>query len=102
MLNSSRRSHWTAKSLARARGPCHDGDFMRYFLVLLVILGSSQPLLAADRPPNVIIIYADDLGYGDIHALNPVRGKIATPNVDRFITEGMTFTDAHSGSSVCT
>ena len=44
----------------------------------------------------------DDLGYGDIQCLNPQRGKIPTPHVDRLSKEGMTFTDAHSGSSVCT
>ncbi len=46
----------------------------------------------------------DDLGYGEISALNvnPNKGKIATPHVDRLVAEGMTFTDAHSGSSVCT
>jgi arylsulfatase A len=46
----------------------------------------------------------DDLGYGEISALNvnPNKGKIATPHVDRLVSEGMTFTDAHSGSAVCT
>ncbi len=44
----------------------------------------------------------DDLGYGDIQCLNPEHGKIPTPAVDRLAKEGMTFTDAHSGSSVCT
>ena len=55
---------------------------------------------AADRP-NIIFILCDDLGYGDVKCLNP-EGKIATPSFDRLATEGMTFTDAHSGSSVCT
>lgn len=50
--------------------------------------------------PNVVYILCDDLGYGDVHALNP-SGKIATPNMDRIAREGMIFTDAHSGSSVC-
>lgn len=55
---------------------------------------------AADRP-NMIFILCDDLGYGDVKCLNP-EGKIATPHMDRLAREGMTFTDAHSGSSVCT
>lgn len=55
---------------------------------------------AADRP-NIIFILCDDLGYGDVKCLNP-EGKIATPSFDRLAAEGMTFTDAHSGSSVCT
>ena len=52
--------------------------------------------------PNIIFILADDLGYGDVHCLNPKRGKIATPHLDRLATQGMTFTDAHATSSVCT
>ena len=56
----------------------------------------------APAKPNIIVILADDIGYGDVHALNPARGKIKTPNLDRLASQGMTFTDAHSGSSVCT
>lgn len=54
----------------------------------------------AMRAPNVVIFFVDDLGYGDISALN-VNGKIKTPNVDRLAHEGMIFTDAHSTSAVC-
>jgi arylsulfatase A len=52
--------------------------------------------------PNIIYILTDDLGYGDVHCLNPERCKIATPNLDRLASQGMTFTDAHSTSAVCT
>ncbi|MDF7806317.1 arylsulfatase [Pontiellaceae bacterium B12219] len=52
--------------------------------------------------PNIIYILCDDLGYGDVQCLNPERGKIATPNMDRLAGEGMVFTDAHTSSSVCT
>ena len=55
----------------------------------------------ADKP-NIVFVLCDDLGYGDIHCLNPERGKIPTPGVDQLAKEGMIFTDAHSGSSVCT
>jgi arylsulfatase A len=51
--------------------------------------------------PNVVVILADDMGYGDVRALNPKSG-IPTPNLDRLASEGMTFTDAHSPSAVCT
>ena len=51
--------------------------------------------------PNVVYILADDLGYGDVKCLN-ADGKIPTPNVDRLAREGMVFTEAHSGSAVCT
>ncbi|TWT36610.1 Arylsulfatase precursor [Posidoniimonas corsicana] len=52
--------------------------------------------------PSVVLILADDLGYGDVQCLNPERGKIATPNLDQLAQQGMTFTDAHTASSVCT
>lgn len=51
--------------------------------------------------PTIIYILADDLGYGDVHCLNP-EGKIPTPHMDRLAREGIVFTDAHSGSAVCT
>jgi arylsulfatase A len=51
--------------------------------------------------PNIVVILCDDLGYGDIQAINPDRGKIATPNIDRIVSEGLLFTEAHSSSSVC-
>lgn len=58
------------------------------------------PVLAGERP-NVVLILADDLGYGDLGCYNPT-GKIPTPHLDRLAGQGMRFTDAHSGSSVCT
>lgn len=62
-----------------------------------------RSLLQASPPqPNLVVVLCDDLGYGDVHCLNPVHGKIATPHADRLAAEGMTFTDAHSASSVCT
>jgi len=51
--------------------------------------------------PNIIVILADDMGYGDLRCLNP-KSKIPTPNMDRLADEGIRFTDAHSGSAVCT
>ncbi|MDO8544542.1 MAG: arylsulfatase [Opitutaceae bacterium] len=74
-------------------------------LGFVLALGVLPLLHAADataKKPNLVILLADDLGYGDVHALNPERGKIATPHFDRLVREGMTFTDAHGGSSVCT
>lgn len=62
------------------------------------------PYILGKQPPrpNIVYILADDLGYGDVGCLNPARGKIATPNLDRLAAAGMTFTEAHSGSAVCT
>ncbi len=51
--------------------------------------------------PNILVILADDMGYGDIRALNP-GSAIPTPNLDRLAETGMVFTDAHSPSAVCT
>jgi len=59
-------------------------------------------LSAEETKPNIIVINADDMGYGDVQALNPKRGKILTPHMDKLISEGMVFTDAHTTSSVCT
>ena len=71
---------------------------MRLLLSLLLPL----TLLAADaRKPNILIILADDLGYGDVHAYNPTRGKIPTPHLDKLASQGMRFTDGHSSSGVC-
>lgn len=57
------------------------------------------PLQAADKP-NVVLIFADDLGYGDLSCYGAT--KIQTPNIDKLAAEGKKFTDAHSSSAVCT
>jgi arylsulfatase A len=51
--------------------------------------------------PNILIILADDLGYGDVRCYNPQRGKIPTPRIDKLASQGMRFTDGHSSSGVC-
>ena len=53
---------------------------------------------AAERPPNVILILADDLGYGD---LGVYGGEIPTPNLDRLASQGLRFTQAYSAAPVC-
>jgi arylsulfatase A-like enzyme len=60
----------------------------------------SASLQAADRPPNVVLIFADDLGYGDVGCYGAT--KVKTPNIDQLAKEGRRFTDAHSASAVCT
>jgi arylsulfatase A len=71
--------------------------------ILFALLATSlQAAGVAAIKPNILFILADDLGYGDVHCLNPERGKIATPNLDKLAAEGMRFTDAHSSSAVCT
>jgi len=65
-------------------------------------LGCSQnQLKRSTKKPNIVYIMADDLGYGDVSCLNK-NGKIDTKNIDSIAKAGMIFTDAHSGSAVCT
>jgi len=70
-------------------------------IVPLLLTVFVAPVRADTQRPNIVYILADDLGIGDVGAFNP-QGKIATPNMDRLAAEGMRFTDAHSGSAVCT
>jgi arylsulfatase A len=55
----------------------------------------------AAKKPNILILYADDLGYGDLGSYNP-ESKIPTRHLDRLAEEGMRFTDGHSSSGICT
>ena len=70
-------------------------------LLLIVALPSCNSADPQQEKPNIVVIYADDLGYGDVQCYNPEHGKIPTPNIDKLATEGMRFTDAHSSSGVC-
>jgi arylsulfatase A len=77
----------------------------RLRLVVLVSLAGWLPALGCSessaRLPNIVLLYADDLGYGDLAIQNP-ESKIPTPNLDQLAREGIRFTDAHSSSGVCT
>ena len=68
------------------------------FLCSLLLVCSG---FAKDKQPNVVLIFADDMGYGDVTSYN-AKSKIHTPNLDRLAKGGKRFTDAHSASSVCT
>ncbi len=70
-------------------------------LAILVLIPLAMGASRREGRPNIVYILADDLGSGDVRCLNP-SGKIATPNLDRLAAAGMAFTDAHSGSAVCT
>ena len=70
---------------------------MTRFLSALAAAALAAPLFAA---PNVIVVLADDVGYGDLGCYGAT--KIKTPHLDRLAREGMRFTDAHSPASVCT
>jgi len=70
------------------------------FTVILLVRPVSEALAVSGKP-NIVVIYADDLGYGDVSCYNPDRGKIATPHIDKLASQGMLFTDGHSSSGVC-
>ncbi len=61
---------------------------------------SRNEVETAEGHPNVVLIFADDLGYGDVGCYGAT--KIQTPNIDTLAEEGRRFTDAHSSSAVCT
>ena len=71
---------------------------IRFVFFVLVFL--SSPAWGTDSP-NIVIILADDLGYGDVQCYNPAS-KIATPHLNRLAEQGMRFMDAHSPCTVCT
>lgn len=74
-------------------------QFIRIIVVLLIAVPTALHA-SESSTPNMIIIMADDLGYGDISCNGATR--IKTPNIDRLSREGMRFTDAHAPASVCT
>ena len=65
-----------------------------------VLLAQSGESGAASDKPNIVLILADDLGYGDLSSYGAT--KIQTPNIDSLATQGVLFTDAHSEASTCT
>lgn len=79
-------------------------SFAIYLLGFLCLFTSFPRFVSGSetQKPNFLIILCDDLGIGDVQCFNPKNGKIKTPNIDRLAKQGMSFTDAHSGSSVCT
>jgi arylsulfatase A len=74
---------------------------MRLPTAFLAAIMFCAPLLRAADKPNILIILADDLGYGDVRCYNS-ESKIPTQNIDRLAAEGIRFTDAHSPATVCT
>ena len=71
------------------------------FIALATVLSNLAMADTGSGRPNILFIYADDLGYGDVACYNP-ESKAPTPNIDRMAKEGIRFTDAHSPSTVCT
>lgn len=69
-------------------------------LLLLALLATFHTLAYAAQPPNVVIILADDLGYGDLGCYG--HPTIRTPNLDKMAAEGMRFTQFYVAAEVCT
>ena len=87
-------------------------DFLRTAGLVAAALGFPRVRKSADpvfqglekskaQRPNIVLVLADDLGYGDVSCYNP-QAKFKTPNVDRLATQGTRFTDVHTPTSVCT
>lgn len=76
---------------------------MKLFIRILglCLLLSVAPTSAAAARPNIVIILADDLGYGSLNSYGADEAHIHTPNIDRLAKAGRRFTDANTPSSVC-
>ncbi len=74
----------------------------KYLISALVSFVAISPLAAAEsKKPNILILYADDLGFGDLGCYY-AKSKIPTPHLDKLASEGIRFTDGHSSSGICT
>lgn len=77
--------------------------FSRIWVAVGLLVVCAQPAISGaappKRPPNIVFILADDLGYGDLGCYGQKR--IQTPNIDRLAAEGLRFTDFYAGSTVC-
>ncbi|WP_167609230.1 sulfatase family protein [Maribellus sediminis] len=71
------------------------------FLIAAVLFGSCNSTQKENTAPNIVVILADDMGCGDVSGFNE-NSKINTPNIDQLVNAGVSFTDAHTSSAVCT
>jgi arylsulfatase A-like enzyme len=76
--------------------------FMKYLILSLLFLAafSCEPIEQQEKPTNIIIVFADDLGYGDLSCYG--HPNINTANLDRMAEEGIRFTSFYAAASVCT
>lgn len=72
----------------------------RRVLTLLALLLASSAPTSAQRPPNVVLVIMDDLGYGDLGSYG--APDVRTPNIDRLARDGVRLTDAYANGAVCT
>ena len=72
---------------------------VRYFIYALILFSTSCTNIEKNSSPNIVIIFMDDLGYGDISNFGAINYK--TPNIDRMANQGMLFTNFYSAQAVC-
>lgn len=74
----------------------------KYHIILLLaaLCALSGSGVTAQSKPNIILLYADDLGYGDVGCYG--ASAVKTPNIDRLASKGVRFTDAHCTAATCT
>ena len=71
----------------------------KFFIIIALILIGCKTDNYSDSPPNIIIIYTDDLGYGDVSAYG--NGTLNTPNIDKLANEGLRFNFGYASSATC-
>lgn len=71
-----------------------------YVILFALLCGSCKKGTTKKEAPNIIVVYVDDLGYGDVSAYG--TSQVETPNVDRLAQEGLLFTNAYATASICT
>lgn len=74
---------------------------LAFVLVVLLAGLASRAAVAETQRPNIILLFCDNLGYGDVGCFNP-QAKQPTPRIDRMAAEGMKFTDCYAAAAVCT
>src|SRR3989442_15685578 len=72
---------------------------LRHVFIFIVLMVGTPLAIAVERP-NIVLILADDIGYGDLSCYGAV--KVKTPNCDKLAAAGIRFRDGHSAASVCT
>jgi len=90
------------RNFSRTRSPLFRTALL-YLCSLALCFANLPAGFAADvpRPRSIVVILADDLGYGDMHCNAPQTCRIKTPNMDRLAAGGLRFTDGHSSSGCC-
>lgn len=73
---------------------------IKFLFLFIFLIGHSHPFSAQEEKPNIIVIFVDDLGYGDLSSFG--HPTIETPNIDRMAQEGMKLTQFYVGASICT